>query len=71
TIGIQRGRNALVSLVNLTPLGVLPKNLGISMPSSSKIKNNKEPNLIKINNINKNIILKLIKSIGVILWRFY
>ncbi|MDM0449727.1 hypothetical protein QTG88_09285, partial [Clostridium perfringens] len=61
----------LVSLVNLTPLGVLPKNLGISMPSSSKIKNNKEPNLIKINNINKNIILKLIKSIGVILWRFY
>ncbi|WP_322395510.1 Dabb family protein, partial [Clostridium perfringens] len=23
------------SLVNLTPLGVLPKNLGISMPSSS------------------------------------
>ncbi|MDM0582123.1 hypothetical protein QTH21_15520, partial [Clostridium perfringens] len=25
----------LVSLVNLTPLGVLPKNLGISMPSSS------------------------------------
>ncbi|WP_322395457.1 sensor histidine kinase, partial [Clostridium perfringens] len=63
-----------VSLVNLTPLGVLPKNLGISMPSSSivyKVKDfiffilRKFINYIKGIDLNKNSDKVLLILLGI------